>query len=124
MSVADMPDKTFEAEGKNITCYTITLDRNFTEDVRNALKNFMAEDSFIITKFRKGRARELNIRKQVDSITVSGNSELELVICQEQGKAAGKPAEILKAILDLTDEEIFAARILKVWSKPVVNNSA
>ncbi|MBW2484444.1 MAG: TIGR03960 family B12-binding radical SAM protein [Deltaproteobacteria bacterium] len=124
MSVADMPDKTFEAEGKNITCYTITFDRNFTEDGRNALKNFMAGDSFIMTKIRKGRAKELDIRKQVESITVSGNSELDLVICQEQGKAAGKPAEILKAVLDLTDEEIFAARILKVWSKPVVNNSA
>ena len=119
LSVDDVPDRKADSVIKNISCYTIILDREFTAEDRIALKNFVAAESLPITKIRKGRARKLDIRKQVERIDIIGDEKLELIMFQEEGKAAGKPAEIIKAVLDLTDEEAAYMRILKVWSEPV-----
>jgi hypothetical protein len=74
-------------------------------------------DSFNITKMRKGRQRTLDIRKQVESFVVSGENSLDMVLHSQEGISAGKPVEILKAVLDLTEDECLDMSILKVWSK-------
>ena len=79
------------------------------------MKTFMAGDSFCITKTRKGRPRNLDIRKLVKNIEVTEDNKLEFVISQEEGKAGSKPAEILKAVLGLTDKEGLDLHILKIW---------
>jgi radical SAM-linked protein len=119
LSVAGVPDKKSEAAVKNLTSYTISFDRNLSAEDRDTLGIFMGRDSFTITKTRKGRQRILDIRKQVESIHVSGENSLEMVLLSEEGIAAGKPVEILKAILNLTDEECLNLSILKVWNKAV-----
>jgi len=120
LSVAEIPDKTTDAATKILTSYIISFERELSAEDRNTLKSFMASDSFSITKNRKGRPRRLDIRKQVKSIDISRNNELEMVLLNEGGKAAGKPAEILKAAFNLTDEEVLDMKILKVWSKSEV----
>jgi hypothetical protein len=40
-----------------------------------------------------------------------------MVLLSEEGKAASKPVEILKAVFDLTQEQSLDMGILKVWSK-------
>jgi hypothetical protein len=40
-----------------------------------------------------------------------------MVLLSEEGKAASKPVAILKAMLDLTQEQSLDIDILKVWSK-------
>ncbi|MBW2506920.1 MAG: DUF2344 domain-containing protein [Deltaproteobacteria bacterium] len=121
LAAADMPDKKTAAAVGNITFYAVRLDRKLTPEDINALKDFLAAESFYITKIRKGRSRNLDIRNQVENIEVKEDGKLELIMLQEEGKAAGKPAEIIKAALGLTDEEVLVMRILKVWSRPVIN---
>ena len=118
LTVADMPDKTNDAAG-NLTCYGMGLNRDLSAEERDAIKNFLDSESFAITKIRKGRQRRLDIRKQVKSMVISGDSSIEMVLLSEEGRAAGKPAEILKAVLHLTDEESLDMRIIKVWNKSV-----
>jgi len=119
ISVADIPGKKEGAAAKNLTCYGIILERHLAAEDRSAIKSFMAADAFTITKTRKGRQRMLDIRKQVESLVVSGDNSLELVLIIEEGRAAGKPVEILKAVLGLSDEESLDLRICKLWSKSV-----
>ena len=57
----------------------------------------------------------------MENIEVKEDGKLELIMLQEEGKAAGKPVEIIKAAFGLTDEEVLVMRILKVWSRPVIN---
>jgi radical SAM-linked protein len=116
-SVAVTPDKKTAAVGKNRTAYAISLDRDLSAEDRENLKNFMDCDSFNITKMRKGRQRTLDIRKQVESFVVSGENSLDMVLLSQEGISAGKPVEILKAVLDLTEDECLDMSILKVWSK-------
>jgi len=116
-SVADVPDKKAGVGGKKLTCYQISFDRDLSGEDREKLENFMNSESFTITKFRKGRKRVIDVRKQVESLAVSGNNNLEMVLFSEEGKAASKPVEILKAVLDLTQEQSLDMAILKVWSK-------
>lgn len=116
-SAAVMPDKKSDAAGKNRSGYTVTLDRDLSAVDRENLENFMARDSCSITKMRKGSQRTLDIRKQVESFVVSGDDSFDMVLVSQEGITAGKPVEILQAVLDLTEEECLAMRILKVWSK-------
>ncbi len=117
LSVAGVPDKNTDAAVRNLTCYRVSLDRDLSTEARDALKSFMDSDSCVITKIRKGRQRLLDIRKQVEGFAVLEKNSLELVLHSQEGKAAGKPVEILKAVFSLTDEECLNLKILKVWSK-------
>jgi radical SAM family uncharacterized protein/radical SAM-linked protein len=117
LSVTGVPAKKTDAAVKSLTCYTINFDRELTAGDRDALISFMDNDSFNITKARKGRMRKLDIRKQVESLAVSANKSIEIVLLSEEGKAAGKPVEILKAMLNLTREQSLDINIVKEWSK-------
>lgn len=116
-SVADVPDKKVGVGGKKLTCYQISFDRDLSGEYREKLESFMNSESFTITKFRKGKKRVIDVRKLVESLAVSGNNNLEMVLLSEEGKAASKPVEILKAVFDLTQEQSLDMGILKVWSK-------
>jgi radical SAM family uncharacterized protein/radical SAM-linked protein len=117
LSVAEVPDKKKGTAAISRTCYRVSLDGELSAADRNSLKNFMESDSFTITKTIKGRQRLLDIRKQVESLAPSGADSLELVLRSQDGKAGGKPVEILKALLQLTEDQCFALRIMKVWNR-------
>ncbi len=117
-TVADVPDKKGTAAVKNLTCYHINFDSDLSGEDREKLGSFMKCESFTINKFRKGKKRVIDVREQVESLVVSGNNSLEMVLLSEEGKAASKPVTILKAVLDLTQEQGLDIDILKVWSKP------
>ncbi|UCD66566.1 MAG: TIGR03960 family B12-binding radical SAM protein [Deltaproteobacteria bacterium] len=119
LSVAGVPERKSDAAVRYLTCYKIRLDRDLSSDDRDNLDSFMDKDSFTVKKMRKGRQRILDIRKQVKSIDVLEENSFEMILFSEEGKAAGKPAEIIKAILNLTDEECLNFNILKTWNKAV-----
>ena len=118
LSIADVPDKKVDAAGKNLIIYQISFDQDISGEDEEQITSFMQGESFTIAKFRKGRKRIIDIRKQVESLVKSGDNSLEMVLLTEEGKAASKPVEILKAVLELTQEQSLDMAILKVWSKP------
>ncbi len=115
LNVTGMPDKKGGSGEKIRTGYKIRLDRNLLPEERDSLKKFMDSDTLSIIRIRKGRQRSLDIRKQVESFVVSGADCFELVLFSRDGKAGAKPVEILKAVLNLSDDECLDADILKVW---------
>jgi len=118
-SVGGPPEKKSGTPEIQRIFYAITLDRDLSGTDRETLQRFMAGSSFAITKIRKGKKRQLDIRNQVESLNVSGSNSVELVLFSQEGKGGAKPAEILQAVLDLSDEECLDMDILKVWSKSV-----
>ena len=116
-TVADVPDKKVNVAAKNLTCYQISLARDISGEDKEKLKSFMDCESFTIKKFRKGKQRVIDVRKQVKSFVITGDKNIKMVLLSEEGKSAGKPAEILKVIFNLTDEESLDMSILKVWCK-------
>jgi len=118
-SIAEIPDRKTETQGKKLTCYEITLDHGFSDTDRGKLQKFLASDSYAITKKRKGKERNVDIRQQVKSIEVLANGNLELVLRSEEGKSTSKPVEILKAVFGLSEKQGLEAVILKVWNKAI-----
>jgi len=117
LSVDVVPGKMSDPDVKILPCYRICLARELSVADSEILQGFMAAESFIVTKTRKGRKRALDIRKQVKNIEVTGRDRLELILQYEGNKAASKPAEILQAVLNLSDSESLDLDILKVWSR-------
>jgi len=117
LSVADMPDKKTDTAVKSHICYTIDLGRDLTARNRDALAGFMDSDSFSLTKIVKGKQRIVDIRKQVQNLAITGPNSIEMILVAQEGKASGKPAEILQAVFDATDNECLDLNILKLWHK-------
>ncbi|MCZ6602403.1 MAG: TIGR03960 family B12-binding radical SAM protein [Planctomycetota bacterium] len=66
------------------------------------IEAFMAKDVEVIRQLRKGKMRRLDLRAQVESLTLEGG-EIELVLHQRQDGSA-KAAEIVRRILGLPEE--------------------
>ncbi len=86
-----------------------TTDLAFVSDRMNT---FLAADSFVIERVRKKKKRELDLKKMVRSMKLS-NSALDIQLFHPYNAAATNPAEVLKHILGLADEEALLARIIK-----------
>ena len=80
----------------------------------------MAGASFSIKKLRKGKVRTVDIRPQVERFVISGKNRVEMVMFSQEGRAASKPIEILKAVFNLTEEECLAAEILKTGTEETI----
>ena len=118
-SVGDVSDKKGGSTGKIFTCYQVSFDEDLSGEDKQKLDSFMNSESFSIEKFRKGKKHIIDIRKQVESLVESEKNTLEMILFSEEGKASSKPVEILKAVLDLTQEQSLDLAIIKVWNKPV-----
>ena len=115
--VGEVPDKIKGYPGRNYTCYEINLDDDISGTERSKLQQFMTSASCNITKKRKGKKSEVDIRQQVVSLDIVGTSRLNMVLCGQEGKAASKPVEILQEVLGITETQGLDAIILKIWSK-------
>ena len=116
-AVSDVPDKKNAVAEKSLISYQIKFDRSLSGEDKEKLKNFMSSESYSITKFRKGKKRVIDVRKQVESLVESADNSIEMILLIEAGKAAIKPVEILKAVLELTREQSLNMSILKVWNR-------
>jgi radical SAM family uncharacterized protein/radical SAM-linked protein len=119
LAVAGVPDKKTDTAVKNRTCYSISFAHDLSAEDQDGIKNFIKSESFTINKSRKGKKRLLDIRRLVESLVATGARSLDLILLSQEGVAAAKPAEILKAVLNLHEEQCLDMSILKVWSKSV-----
>jgi radical SAM family uncharacterized protein/radical SAM-linked protein len=102
---------------KKLTSYRVKLNHHFADDYIRRVKEFHDKDIYTVHLVRKGKKREIDLRKQVSEITVAEDGSIDLIQLTEQDKVSSKPMEIIKAVLNLTDDETLGARILKLWTK-------
>jgi radical SAM-linked protein len=95
--------------------YEITMPRPFTEEEKEGIGFFAERQQFIISRIRKGRKREYDVRPQVKEFKVIGDdAKVQLALLHESGKATPKPLELLQAVLGISDDEVLRARVVKI----------
>lgn len=83
------------------------------------LDEFKNAPDWIFTKTgKKGRRKDLDLKKMIENIVISSEKELALRLNTDAGKTV-RPADVLGSIFKLDQESIRAARIVKLGTRPV-----
>ncbi|MDK9709330.1 MAG: TIGR03960 family B12-binding radical SAM protein [Desulforhopalus sp.] len=96
-----------------LTSYILTLPRTITDSEKERITNFSGSVSYPVTKTRKGRSSEIDIRPLIARIEVSGPASIQLDMVGVSAQPGIKPLEALAQILGLNQEESLATTILK-----------
>jgi len=97
--------------------YSVELHDGVLADQR--LAEFTKASEWIFTKTgKKGRRKELDLKKMVENIVISSEKELSLGLSTDAGKTV-RPADVLGSIFGLDQNSIRTARIVKLGTRPV-----
>ena len=81
---------------------------------RAKLAVFAATSEFLFTRSnRKGKLKKINLKDMVVNIELADSKTMAMTLRSEPGKTV-RPAEVLRHVFDLPDEEIKKARIVKL----------
>ncbi len=94
--------------------YEVTL---LTVPAATSFARLLESEQFVITVVRKGKERAIDARPQVHGLAVRPDGVVEMALWSETGRAAVKPMELLREVLRLSPQEVYGARIVKVWSR-------
>jgi radical SAM-linked protein len=78
-----------------------------------SLNNFLASESFPISKRGKKGIQIVDARPLVRNMILSEEKKLQFVVRHEKGPLL-KPTDIVKAVFDLTDSDMDELRIMKI----------
>ncbi len=99
------------------TRYQLTLPRPLGADERLRIAAFANAREFVITRRRKGRVREIDIRPLIATISIIAEDTVDLEMVTAAAEAGAKPIEAVTAILGLDHDTTMATRILKTaWA--------
>lgn len=96
------------------TCYRIELPQTVANQ---RIATFMAAATFPVVVTRKQKERSLDGRSQVTGLHIVEPKTVELRMISEVSKAGLKPLEIVRAVLDLSEQELTQIRVVKEWFK-------
>ncbi|MDH3348464.1 MAG: TIGR03960 family B12-binding radical SAM protein [Desulfobulbaceae bacterium] len=96
-----------------VTDYQIRTKLPLDEARVGLAAQFLAADSFIVERVRKGKRKELDLRLLVDSLVITG-ATIDLRLINNFGMAGTNPGEILRSVLKFSDEEALMARVKKI----------
>lgn len=83
------------------------------------LAEFNQASEWIFTKTgKKGRRKELDLKKMIENIAISSEKELSLELSTVAGRTV-RPADVLGSIFRLDQDIIRTARIVKLGTRPV-----
>ncbi len=95
------------------TVYEIECPTPLTATRRQRIRDFLAVDSFAISRRRKKKVQRLDIRPLVREISLRGDRGLHLELLNDPMRAGVRPVDILSFVLELPEEEVLTARIRK-----------
>lgn len=90
-ALAAVPARKSKTPATNLSCYTVSLAQHLTPGDRNALAAFLEQDTFSVSRTRKGRQRVLDIRKQVRSLVLRDEKSLEMQLLTREEKQPPSP---------------------------------
>ncbi len=105
-----------------LTSYTLTIARVLTEQEKERTREFLSSERYPVTKTRKGKTSEIDIRPLIPLLNISGPTSIHLEMVGISTQPGIKPIEALAQILDLTQEDVLATKILKTaWRSMDIN---
>ena len=96
-----------------LVSYTLTLDRPLTEQEKQISKDFIDSSHCLIAKTRKGKTKEIDIRPLIKTFEIIETHSVTLTMVNAATQPGIKPAEAIKAILNLDNDTIMNTKILK-----------
>ncbi len=102
---------------KVISSYRITLKKALTKNDCRLFEQFLAKEEFFVTRVRKRKSKEINIRPLVASLEVIDNNTLSLELISIASAAGVKPLEAIAAILKNEPQEFLTSVVIKTGWK-------
>jgi len=93
--------------------YSLTLPGNITETEKSRAKEFVASESYIVGKTRKGKTKEINIRPLIKEFSITGDDTVQLEMISASAEPGIKPLEALTEVFGMDNERGQQTRILK-----------
>ncbi len=95
------------------TSYILELATPLTQQQHVAIKDFLQSEEVFITRERKGKKRQLNIRPLVSSLRILDEKTLQLNAISKEGAPGSKPAETIRHILGFDEQSVLQTIITK-----------
>lgn len=96
-----------------LTSYVLTLPRAITESEKERIDDFLGSMRYPVTRTRKGKTSEIDIRPLIALLEVSGPASIRLDMVGVSAQPGIKPLESLTRIFDLYQDESLATTIVK-----------
>lgn len=101
-----------------LSSYSLTFKRSVTEDEIRLIEEFLVKDSFHISRVRKGKKREYDIRALIPQLRLEKSDTLFMQIINTSGAPSIKPSDSLVHILGMDENEALGVSITKIaWSE-------
>ncbi len=106
-----------------LNSYGMKLPGSVDKDaVAEKIREFLAVEQFVVSRIRKKKRRELDIRPLVSRIEQNG-LQLSVDLIHPHGAAGTNPREVLEKVIGLSKEQALLARITKNSSSELAANS-
>ncbi len=100
------------------TTYTVSLAQGLNQEEQNKIKSFLNTDSVIISRKRKGRLKQIDIRPMIETIELVSVTDITINIITRSGTPGIKPLKVLEHILEKSEEELLTSSVCKTqWQE-------
>lgn len=100
-----------------VSSYQVTLKHPLTKDEMDQFKHFLAEEEFLVSRIRKRKVKEINIRPLVAALEITDGKQISMDLISIASAAGVKPIEAIAAILGKHAKEFLTANVLKTGWK-------
>lgn len=100
-------------------CYTLKFEKPLSEAEQHKIIQFMKSDELIISRVRKGKQRQFNIRPLITKCDQTASDSLLMQIISKSGAPGIKPIDALSHILQRDVDEMIETEITKTSWQPV-----
>ncbi len=101
-----------------LNSYELILHPELSRNDIALLAEFMETDNFIITRTRKRKTKEINIRPFIHSLVIQEDGTIAMEVISRASVAGVKPIEAIAAILGKEQEVFLSSEILKTgWQE-------
>jgi len=100
-----------------VSSYRIMLKHSLTKDEDNRFKHFLAKEECFVSRIRKRKVKEINIRPLVASLDLIDKNTLALELISIASTAGVKPLEAVAAILGKKPEDFLTSVVIKTGWK-------
>ncbi len=100
-----------------VSSYRITLKHALTKDDNNRFKDFLTKEEFLVSRIRKRKLKQINIRPLLTSLQVINKHTLALELISIASTAGVKPLEAVAAILGKEPDDFLTSVVIKTGWK-------
>lgn len=102
-----------------LCAYTISFTSPLPQEANERIDTFLALKSCVLSRIRKGKSKEVDIRPLISSCALDSDNQLHLEILYKSGESGVKPGEAAMQILNIAEKDLHEARIVKTRWQPL-----